>query len=154
MGFAVRVYRDIAVFQPVVNGVGGNLVAIFASRLSTALHRTSVQGTQAEWAPTRWYMYPFDTFFGKRSMWNNNYILKNESICLYQIQIRQNKDPESSTSKVLLFLAIPGHVVFFFTIVKIKSAQSHDPVNGDTLTPQFILFYLSILFLQVIFSFF
>jgi len=71
MGFAVRVYRDIAVFQPVVNGVGGNLVAIFASRLSTALHRTSVQGIQAEWAPTRWYMYPFDTFFGSRSILMN-----------------------------------------------------------------------------------
>ena len=67
MGFAVRVYRDIAVFQPVVNGVGGNLVAIFASRLSTALHRTGIQGTQSNWAPKRWFMYPYDTFFGNRS---------------------------------------------------------------------------------------
>lgn len=67
MGFAVDVYEDIAVFQPVVNGVGGNLVAIFASRLSTALHRTSTQGTQALWAPDRWYRYPFDTFFSKKS---------------------------------------------------------------------------------------
>ena len=67
MGFAVRVYKDIAVFQPVVNGVGGNLVAIFASRLSTALHRTSIPGTLADWAPKRWYNYPWDTFFGKTS---------------------------------------------------------------------------------------
>ena len=68
MGFAVRVYKDIAVFQPVANGVGGNLVAIFASRLSTALHSTSVQGTQAEWAPKKWFYYPYDTFFGKSSL--------------------------------------------------------------------------------------
>ena len=60
------------------------------------------------------------------------------------------KDPESHTAKVLTFLALPGHVVFFFTIVKIKSSQSEDPVNGATLTVGFILFYLSILLLQVI----
>ncbi len=67
MGFAVSEYEDIAVLQPVVNGVGGNLVAIFASRLSTALHRSSSQGSVAAWAPKRCLMYPFDTFFGKLS---------------------------------------------------------------------------------------
>jgi hypothetical protein len=29
MGLATKNYADIAAFQPVVNGVGGNLVAIF-----------------------------------------------------------------------------------------------------------------------------
>lgn len=58
---------DIAVFQPVVNGVGGNLVAIFASRLSTVLHLTSTQGSIADWTPSKWFLYPFDTFFGKKS---------------------------------------------------------------------------------------
>ena len=67
MGYAVQVYSDIAVFQPVVNGVGGNLVAIFASRLSTALHSTSDQGTKASWAPMRWYFYVYDTFLAKSS---------------------------------------------------------------------------------------
>ena len=67
MSFAIQVYKDIAVFQPVVNGVGGNLVAIFASRLSTALHRTSVQGKSPTWAPKNFYLFPFDTFFGKLS---------------------------------------------------------------------------------------
>lgn len=67
MGFAVNMYADIAVFQPVVNGVGGNLVAIFASRLSTVLHKTSTMGTKADWAPSNWFNYPFDTFFNKKS---------------------------------------------------------------------------------------
>jgi hypothetical protein len=67
MSFAVQIYKDIAVFQPVVNGVGGNLVAIFASRLSTALHRTSTQGQHASWAPQKFYKYPFETFFGNQS---------------------------------------------------------------------------------------
>ncbi len=67
MGYAVVLYADIAVFQPVVNGVGGNLVAIFASRLSTALHSTSDQGTKASWAPKRWYSYAYDTYLAKAS---------------------------------------------------------------------------------------
>lgn len=67
MGYAVDLYTDIAVFQPVVNGVGGNLVAIFASRLSTVLHQTSEMGVKAEWAPSKWYLFPFDTFFAKKS---------------------------------------------------------------------------------------
>ena len=38
---AVTKFKGIAVFQPVFNGVGGNLVAVQASRISTYLH-TSV----------------------------------------------------------------------------------------------------------------
>merc|ERR1719430_391853 len=37
-------FPDIAVFQPVINGVAGNLVGIQASRVSTELHRTSKLG--------------------------------------------------------------------------------------------------------------
>merc|ERR1719186_468378 len=37
-------FPDIAVFQPVINGVAGNLVGIQASRISTELHRTSKLG--------------------------------------------------------------------------------------------------------------
>jgi cation transporter-like permease len=51
LGFAVDYYNGIAVFQPVINGVGGNLVAVFASRLSTTLHKTAVKGVAADWAP-------------------------------------------------------------------------------------------------------
>ena len=40
----VSVYKGIAVFQPVINGVGGNLVAVQASRLSTWLHQRSQLG--------------------------------------------------------------------------------------------------------------
>lgn len=35
----VKAYKGIAVFQPVINGVGGNLVAVQASKLSTWLHQ-------------------------------------------------------------------------------------------------------------------
>ena len=37
-------YEGVAVFQPVINGVGGNLVAVQASRISTELHRSGRPG--------------------------------------------------------------------------------------------------------------
>lgn len=83
MGFALDAYADIAIFQPVVNGVGGNLVAIFASRLSTALHRTSTQGSVPFWAPTKWYTYPFHTFMGSLSMLGLCYNLKEFYLMLF-----------------------------------------------------------------------
>ncbi|XP_055725621.1 solute carrier family 41 member 3-like isoform X2 [Salvelinus fontinalis] len=38
-------FEGMAVFTPVINGVGGNLVAIHASRISTYLHYWSMPGT-------------------------------------------------------------------------------------------------------------
>lgn len=124
MGFAVSRYEDIAVFQPVVNGVGGNLVAIFASRLSTSLHRTSQMGLPPVWAPDSLCDYPVDTFFSR-------------------------KNPESHTAAILGFISLPGHLLFYFAITRIKLWQS-DHLNPATLTPSFISFYTSISVLQVI----
>ncbi|KAF4533461.1 hypothetical protein B566_EDAN001188 [Ephemera danica] len=44
----VSQFSNIAVFQPVINGVGGNLVAVQASRISTALHRDAQPGVLAD----------------------------------------------------------------------------------------------------------
>lgn len=125
MGLATKNYADIAAFQPVVNGVGGNLVAIFASRLSTALHRTSTQGSKAYWTPKKWYYYPLSTFFGK-------------------------SNPESKTAIVLVLLSLPGHLLFYYVISKIKMFNHKDSYNAATTTPSFIIFYLYVTVLQVI----
>ena len=69
---AIRYYKTIAIYQPVINGVGGNLVAIYASRLSTALHRTGDLGAWAFWSPTKFYLYPVQAFFGKNSKLKKN----------------------------------------------------------------------------------
>jgi len=125
MGLATTNYTDIAAFQPVVNGVGGNLVAIFASRLSTALHRTSTQGSKPSWSPKKWYSYPLNTFFGK-------------------------SNPESNTAIVLVMLSLPGHLLFYYVISQIKMFNHADSYNAATTTPQFIIFYLYVTVLQVI----
>lgn len=44
LDYTVSAYKGIAVFQPVINGVGGNLVAVQASRLSTWLHQRGHPG--------------------------------------------------------------------------------------------------------------
>ena len=61
LDFAVDKYYGIAVFSPVMNGVGGNLVAVQASRLSTALHQLGKPGQVQE---KRKFHGCIDTFFG------------------------------------------------------------------------------------------
>ncbi|GCC43074.1 hypothetical protein chiPu_0027182, partial [Chiloscyllium punctatum] len=52
----------MAVFTPVINGVGGNLVAIQASRISTYLHLWSVPGVLPRRMWQNW-PNPWTTFF-------------------------------------------------------------------------------------------
>ena len=61
LDFAVDKYRGIAVFSPVMNGVGGNLVAVQASRLSTGLHQLGKPGQVQEKSK---FHGCIDTFFG------------------------------------------------------------------------------------------
>jgi cation transporter-like permease len=65
--FTLKLYEGIAIFQPVVNGVGGNLVSIYASRLSTALYTTAEIGKKATWAPRSAFNHITDTFWGNSS---------------------------------------------------------------------------------------
>lgn len=63
----VTSFRGLAVFQPVINGVGGNLVSVQASRLSTDLHKKTNLGTLP--AGTEILVGPISAFFyqGKSS---------------------------------------------------------------------------------------
>jgi len=53
----------VAIFQPAVNGVAGNLVAIQASKLSTYLHQVCVMGKLPE--NSRICLSPIAVFFSK-----------------------------------------------------------------------------------------
>jgi solute carrier family 41 len=64
LDFMVVRFEGIAVFQPVINGVGGNLVAVQASRISTALHRDAQLGSLAD-DDTVIFITPAAGFFGK-----------------------------------------------------------------------------------------
>ncbi|KRY37028.1 Solute carrier family 41 member 2 [Trichinella spiralis] len=66
LGRSVTQFKGIAVFQPIINGIGGNLVAIQASRISTYLHKNEKLGKVASYLRGRQAANPFWVFFGKQ----------------------------------------------------------------------------------------
>ncbi|KFO19623.1 Solute carrier family 41 member 1 [Fukomys damarensis] len=82
-------FAGMAVFTPVINGVGGNLVAVQASRISTFLHMNGMPGENSEQTPRR-CPSPCTTFF--------------------------SPDVNSRSARVLFLLVVPGHLVFLYTI--------------------------------------
>ncbi|XP_077584792.1 solute carrier family 41 member 1 isoform X1 [Stigmatopora nigra] len=89
-------FVGMAVFTPVINGVGGNLVAIQASRLSTYLHLWSIPG-----------VLPFQM----RQHWPNP--------CMTFFFSGMN----SKSARVLLMLVIPGHLVFLYAIFLLQGDE-------------------------------
>ncbi|XP_015434994.1 PREDICTED: solute carrier family 41 member 1-like [Dufourea novaeangliae] len=117
--FMVRRFANLTVFQPVINGVGGNLVAVQASRISTALHKQAELGTllipPGHTHPVI-FVTPIANFFGKGI--------------------------HARTTRVLMAMVIPGHIIFIYLINYMK--------DGNTsLTPLFVFVYLCAAMLQV-----
>lgn len=113
LDFMVSRFEGIAVFQPVINGVGGNLVAVQASRISTALHRDAELGSLAD-DEADICISPATAFFGKGT--------------------------HARTTRVLMLMVVPGHVIFIYTINYIKAGY---------LTPLFVFIYLCAALVQV-----
>ncbi|NWY03312.1 S41A1 protein, partial [Nothoprocta ornata] len=90
-------FAGIAVFTPVINGVGGNLVAVQASRISTYLHMSGMPGESSETAPRK-CPSPCSTFFGS--------------------------DVNSRSARVLFLLVVPGHLVFLYTISSMRGGHT------------------------------
>ncbi|XP_063010404.1 solute carrier family 41 member 2 isoform X2 [Melospiza melodia melodia] len=86
----------IVVYTPVINGIGGNLVAIQASRISTYLHLHSIPGELPEEA--KGCYYPCRTYCGA--------------------------GVNNKSAQVLLLLVIPGHLIFLYTIHLMKSGHT------------------------------
>lgn len=59
-----RSFPRMAAFQPVINGFGGNLVAVQSSRIATYLHRTCKKRQLPSEQPS-WWVMPWTVFFGK-----------------------------------------------------------------------------------------
>ncbi|XP_064489344.1 solute carrier family 41 member 1-like isoform X2 [Ornithodoros turicata] len=97
LDFTVSKFHGVAVFQPVINGVGGNLVAVQASRISTFLHQKSELGSLPV-LDSRVCVSPLSAFFGK-------------SI-------------HSRTARVLLLMVLPGHLVFTYGIRLLKAGHT------------------------------
>lgn len=62
LDYTISSYKGIAVFQLIINGVGGNLVAVQASRISTSLHKDCQTGVKVT---PNVCISPFHAFFDK-----------------------------------------------------------------------------------------
>jgi len=112
LSYFVRQYSGMAVFSPVINGVGGNLVAVQASRLATALHMKVSLGT-----------LPPSTKYG----------------CITTFCTAGG---HSRTARVLIFMSIPGHIIFLAIISNLKAGHT-------STTARFVFIYLLAGFIQV-----
>ncbi|KAL1492499.1 hypothetical protein ABEB36_010745 [Hypothenemus hampei] len=122
LDFMVSRFEGIAVFQPVINGVGGNLVAVQSSRIATALHKEAELGVLSSTNSDdgddikKIFISPMTAFCGSGS--------------------------HARTTRVLMSMVIPSHLIFIYTIDYIK--------DGDTsLSSVFILVYLLAAIMQV-----
>ncbi|XP_038579707.1 solute carrier family 41 member 1-like isoform X1 [Micropterus salmoides] len=90
-------FEGMAVFTPVINGVGGNLVAIQASRISTYLHFLSIPGVLPYKMRQHWPS-PCITFY--------------------------SSGVNSKSALVLLTLVVPGHLVFLYSISLLQGEKA------------------------------
>jgi len=99
LDFAVSANPGIAVFSPVVNGVGGNLVAIQASRISTQLHQSGVSIGRLPRDQSTNCVTPLFLLNGK-------------------------ENPHASGAKVMLLMVVPAQLLFLMTIQILQAGHT------------------------------
>jgi len=126
---AVEHFKGVTLFAPVMNGSGGDLVGIQASRMTTYLNKAtnSLLGTFPP-DDTTVCQTPCSALFG-------------DLPCCSRCGDSKSAQPHAMPGRVLLALLFPGHVIFIFIIfsVKIMSLPSF----------MFVLFYLIAALVQV-----
>lgn len=97
LDIAVSQFSGLAAFQPVINGVNGNLAAIHASRLSTMFAQRSQLGRHPE-EDSRYCVDPLT------------------GLC------RRNR--QARVSQLLLVLSVPGHLLFVVLVFLLSEGHS------------------------------
>lgn len=98
LDFTVSQYTGVAVFQLVINGVGGNLVAVQASRISTELHRFGLLGR----------------------------LPNHMQVCISPCSAFCDKSEtnHAGTAQMLMLMVIPGHLIFSYTISYLQAGHT------------------------------
>jgi len=97
LDLALASHKGVAVFSPVINGVGGNLVAVFSSRISTYLHSNYSRGQLPEEFGTG-CVQPCFLFCGV-------------------------ENPQKKAANVMLLLVIPGQLIFLGAIALLNAGH-------------------------------
>nr|XP_023011867.1 solute carrier family 41 member 1-like isoform X2 [Leptinotarsa decemlineata] len=98
LDFTVSQFKGVAVFQLVINGVGGNLVAVQASRISTELHSIGKPGHLPEHMQV--CISPCSAFCDKK------------------------ETSHAGTAQMLMLMVIPGHLIFSYTISYLEAGHT------------------------------
>ncbi|KAJ9581572.1 hypothetical protein L9F63_023255, partial [Diploptera punctata] len=120
-------YQSYAVFQPIINGIGGNLVAIQSSRISTMLHQTSLPGI----------------------------IPPHSTLCASPYAALIKGMPHAATARILICMDIAGQMVFVFVADYIYNrASTITPAFGAsylfvTVLQVMILLYIAHLLIHI-----
>ncbi|XP_044316812.1 solute carrier family 41 member 1 isoform X1 [Drosophila rhopaloa] len=93
---AVEVFTGFVVFQPIINGIGGNLVSVQASKISTMLHQSSIIGIIPP--HTQIFEWPWRALF--------------------------KGVPYAKTARILIAMSIPGNILFIFAADYINYSTS------------------------------
>lgn len=83
---AVGEFSGFVVFQPIINGIGGNLVSVQASKISTMLHQSSLPGI----------------------------IPPHAKIFEMPWRALASGTPYAKSARILILMSIPGQVLFIF----------------------------------------
>ncbi|XP_012158364.1 solute carrier family 41 member 1 isoform X2 [Ceratitis capitata] len=93
---SVEIFSGFVVFQPIINGIGGNLVSVQASKISTMLHQSSIIGIIPP--HTKIFEWPWKALF--------------------------KGVPYAKTARILLGMSIPGNIVFVLVADYIHMSKS------------------------------
>ncbi|XP_049537664.1 solute carrier family 41 member 1 isoform X1 [Anopheles darlingi] len=93
---AVGIFNGFVVFQPIINGIGGNLVSVQASKISTMLHQSSILGIIPPHINV--VELPWKALF--------------------------KGVPYAKTARILILMSIPGQVLFIFAADYIHMQRS------------------------------
>lgn len=101
---AVERFDNFAVFQPIINGIGGNLVSVQASKISTMLHQSSIMGILPPHGSI--FEWPWRALFkgGLSLPFFFCYVAKFPVISV----------PYAKTARILLAMSIPGQIIFSY----------------------------------------
>ena len=134
-------YPKVAAYQPVINGIAGNLVAVNASRISTHLHQQKQESDSKDSNTRRLHRFSSSELSDNQNSEKLSPNLRNEpkDICL-----------------LLWFLVVPGHLVFnlfiyLFSSEGVKDTTEFDEtsLSSNGINAVFLILYLLAALIQV-----
>ena len=134
-------YPKVAAYQPVINGVAGNLVSVNASRISTKLHQEEKISSQQGSTNSRLHR-----------------ISSSEYSDVQSSTLKHTKDKDTSRNIRLLLwsLVVPGHLVFNLFLHIFTSDYEQESSSLDGQSPEtndteilFMFLYLAAALIQV-----